>query len=57
MWINFNVSFSTRSEVALQIYDAIKEAGYDVPVPLQKIHYTSDEKDKGGDLPYLDKRE
>jgi len=51
MWINFNVSFSTRSEVALQIYDAIKEAGYDVPVPQQKIYYTSDDLEKREQIP------
>ncbi len=42
-WVPFNVGLSTKSDVALQVYDALKEAGYDVPIPLQKIHYTSDE--------------
>jgi len=55
MWINFNVSFSTRSEVALQIYDAIKEAGYDVPIPLQRIQYSSDENAEDDDFPPIEK--
>jgi len=50
LWVYFNVSFGTRSDIALKIYDAIKEAGYDVPIPVQKIHYISDEKDKSGGL-------
>ena len=55
LWVYFNVSFGTRSDIALKIYDAIKEAGYDVPIPLQKIHYISDEKIKKGTLPQSEK--
>ncbi len=41
-WVPFNVGLGTKSDVALQVYDALKEVGYDVPIPLQRIHYTSD---------------
>ena len=35
-WVYFDVSFSTKSDVALAIYDALDNEGIGMPVPMQK---------------------
>ena len=36
-WTLFDDGLSTRSEVMLQIHEKLKEAGIDVPIPIQKM--------------------
>jgi small-conductance mechanosensitive channel len=36
-WVRFNVSLSTKSDIALGIYKALAAAGIDAPWPVQKI--------------------
>jgi small-conductance mechanosensitive channel len=50
-WVYFNVGFTTKSEVALKIYNALKDAGYSVPIPQQRVHYTTVENVKKEILP------
>lgn len=37
-WVYFHVSFSTKSDVALAIYDALQKEGIGLPVPMQKYY-------------------
>ena len=46
-WTLFDDGLSTRSEVMLQIHEKLKEAGIDVPIPIQKMQI---EKGKGENL-------
>ena len=50
-WVYFNVGFTTKSEVGLKIYDALKDAGYSVPIPQQRVYFSSEEKTDKGMLP------
>ncbi len=36
-WVYFSESLSVNSEVALQIYDALKQNGIEIPIPLRMI--------------------
>ncbi len=51
LWVYFNVGMSTKSDVALQIYDALKEAGLDMPIPQQKVFYTTEKSNKSQKFP------
>ena len=46
-WTLFEDGLSTRSEVMLQVHEKLKEAGIDVPIPIQKMQI---EKGSGNDL-------
>jgi len=37
-WVDFNVSLSTRSDIAVNAHEALNKAGIHIPIPLQKIH-------------------
>ena len=50
-WVPYNVSLSTKSEVAIQVYDAIGDAGYDVPIPIQRVFYSSESERKEKPFP------
>ena len=36
-WVEFNVSLSTKSDIAVNAHEALAEAGIPVPLPVQKI--------------------
>ena len=36
-WVEFNVSLSSKSEIAVIVHEALAEDGIPVPVPVQKI--------------------
>jgi len=36
-WVEFNVSLSTRSEIAINVKKALLKAGIEAPVPMQKL--------------------
>ena len=36
-WVYFDESLTVKSEIGLQIYDALKESGIEIPVPLRMI--------------------
>jgi small-conductance mechanosensitive channel len=42
-WVYFNVSFTSKSEVALNIYEALKSEGIGVPLPMRRW-----QQDSGG---------
>jgi len=41
-WVNFNVSFTSKSEVALNIYETLKAEGIGVPIPAQRWYQERD---------------
>jgi len=41
-WVYFHVSFTSKSEVALNIYERLKDEGINVPIPAQKWFYEHD---------------
>ncbi|MEA3476712.1 MAG: mechanosensitive ion channel [Bacteroidota bacterium] len=38
-WVHFHVSFTSKSEVALSLYEALKAEGIGVPIPMQRWYY------------------
>ena len=44
-WVHFDESLTIKSTVGLQIYDALKEHGIDIPVPLRRITMESESGD------------
>jgi len=42
-WVQFDVSLSTKSDVAVEALEALTEAGIAVPLPVQKLHIGRDE--------------
>ncbi len=41
-WVYFNVGFTTKSEVALSIYETLKIEGIGVPIPAQRWYQEKD---------------
>ncbi|OQX78789.1 MAG: hypothetical protein B6D61_04710 [Bacteroidetes bacterium 4484_249] len=40
-WVSFDIGLTVKSEVAMGIYDALQEAGIEIPFPQQDLHIKS----------------
>ena len=43
-WVRFNVSFTTKSDIAIEIFKSLAAAGIEAPLPSQKIKIDPDSK-------------
>lgn len=41
-WVDFSVSLSTKSDIAISAHESLAEAGIPVPLPVQKLHIERD---------------
>ena len=44
-WVPFDIGMTTRSQVAMSIYDALADAGINIPFPQQDVYIKSIDKD------------
>jgi small-conductance mechanosensitive channel len=43
-WVRFNVSFTTKSDIAIEVFKSLAAAGIEAPLPSQKIKIDPDSK-------------